>query len=294
MKILRPPRINLNNKIGFWKQLGMIIIGTTISLFLTIIAAQYMESRQRAKDRKLSALMVMGNIEDFANGIEQIVEQQQWCDTLCAWLLSVPVEDLEILPDSTLKALMTKALSSSFIVFDKAAENIFSNNIETWKNMGNFQFINSVGDCFSRMHNIEEYWNNRVKEEDKYLEEISSNPDQYPGETMSVKWLLDPGVRQQMEMKHNWCCWLRYQAAYFRYVNKKNMRVIGISQEELGTFMDNFHKEIVIADKAPQDRDFYVLKLNPDNLHTMEVYQKQLDSLKAERLNIDSLENISK
>ena len=38
----------------------MIIIGTTISLVLTIGASVMLELRERANDRRLSALMVMG------------------------------------------------------------------------------------------------------------------------------------------------------------------------------------------------------------------------------------------
>lgn len=49
----------------------MIIIGTTISLVLTISASVALELNERANDRRLSALMVMGTIEDFANGIEE-------------------------------------------------------------------------------------------------------------------------------------------------------------------------------------------------------------------------------
>ena len=77
MKIELPQSIELKKHAGFWKQIGMIIIGTTISLVLTIGASMALELRERANDRRLSALMVMGTIEDFANGIDEIVVQQQ-------------------------------------------------------------------------------------------------------------------------------------------------------------------------------------------------------------------------
>ena len=86
MKIELPQSIELKKHAGFWKQIGMIIIGTTISLVLTIGASMALELRERANDRRLSALMVMGTIEDFANGIDEIVVQQQHCDSICAWL----------------------------------------------------------------------------------------------------------------------------------------------------------------------------------------------------------------
>lgn len=281
MKIELPQNIELKKHTSFWKQIGMIIIGTTISLVLTIGTSMMLELRERANDRRLSALMVMGNIEDFANGIEQIVEQQRHSDSICAWLLSVPVDELELMPSETLQNLVIDAVSNYFVTFDKAAENIFSNNLETWKNLGNFQFINSVGDCFTRMHNIEEYWNNNVKEEEKKLDEISENPDQYPGKYICTKWLRNANVRQSMAMKHNWTCWLSYQAAHIRYTNKQNMSVMGITEKELKEFMEEYHKEIVIEEQAPVSDDFYTPMLKPESLNTLEVYQKQLDSVKA-------------
>ena len=283
MKIELPQSIDLKKHTGFWKQIGMIIIGTTISLVLTIGASMMLELRERAKDRRLSALMVMGTIEDFANGIEEIVEQQRRCDSLCAWLLSVPVDELELMPKETLQNLVFDAVSNSFVSFDKAAENIFSNNLETWKNLGNFQFINNVGDCFTRMHSIEDYWNNRVKEEEKMFDDISGNPEQYPGKYICTKWLRNPNVRQTMVMKHNWICWLQYQAEYMRYTNKQNMSVIGISEKELKEFMEEYHKEIIIEEQAPVSDDFYTPNLKTEDLYTLEVYKKQLDSLKVQQ-----------
>ena len=264
----------------------MIVLSTTISLALTLGVLQLLDKQSKKNDRRLSALMVMGNIEDFTRGIDAIVTRQQHCDSLCTWLLSIPEDELVLIPEKTLMALMSEALSGSMVVFDKAAENIFSNNIETWKNMGNFQFINNAGDCFSRMHNIEDYWNNRLNEEDRHIDEISKNPEQYPGENIPVKWLRDPGVRQQMGMKHNWNCWLRYQAEYLRYMNKKNMNVIGISQEELKEFMDDIHKEIIIKDPMPNGDDFYTPALKPENLQSLAPYQQLLDSLRADSLKV--------
>ena len=47
----------------FTSQMWTIILGTTISLIVTIVAAQILERNRRAKDRRLSAMMVMSNIE---------------------------------------------------------------------------------------------------------------------------------------------------------------------------------------------------------------------------------------
>ena len=95
LKIIRPPKIKVDGKgKSFWSQIGMIIIGTTISLVFTIVAAQLLESHQRAKDRRLSALMVMASIENFANDQLDGIERLEQADSVCTWLLSMPVDEL--------------------------------------------------------------------------------------------------------------------------------------------------------------------------------------------------------
>ncbi len=149
--------------------------------------------------------------------------------------------------------------------------------------MRNFQFINNVGNCFSRMHNVEDLWNSRILEEEKYTNEISQNPDSYPGKYVCTKWLRDPRVRSIMEKNHNYTCWMSYQADYLRYLNKMNMEVIGIKEEKLKAFMDDFHKEILIEEKAPNEDDYYTPKLKPKNLGTLAPYQRQLDSIHSSK-----------
>ena len=55
---------------NFLSQMWTIILGTTISLIVTIVAAQILERNHRAKDRRLSAMMVMSNIESYAQILE--------------------------------------------------------------------------------------------------------------------------------------------------------------------------------------------------------------------------------
>ena len=132
LKIIRPPKIKVDGKgKGFWSQIGMIIIGTTISLVFTIVAAQLLESHQRAKDRRLSALMVMASIENFANDQLDGIERLEQADSVCTWLLSMPVDELELLPENELSMLMRTASFNFQIVYDRAAESIFSSTLET-------------------------------------------------------------------------------------------------------------------------------------------------------------------
>ena len=53
--IINPTQVDATPKRdGFWKQFGVLILGTTVSIILTLGTAQLVEKRQRAKDRSIS------------------------------------------------------------------------------------------------------------------------------------------------------------------------------------------------------------------------------------------------
>ncbi|MBO4751602.1 MAG: hypothetical protein J5526_02495, partial [Bacteroidales bacterium] len=139
--IINPPEVDITPKRGgFWKQLGMLVLGTTVSLVLTFGTAQLIEKGQRAKDRRLTALMVMSNIEAFAQQLDSIYTQMDKADSASTWLLTRPEEKLALMPGDQLVAIINTAYVQDLITYDKSTENIFSNNIDTWKNLGNFHF----------------------------------------------------------------------------------------------------------------------------------------------------------
>ncbi len=128
-------------RLNFLNQIGAIVLGTTISLIVTIVAAQILERNHRAKDRRLSALMVMSNIESYARILESAHDYMGRADTVSAWLLNLPLNKVDSLDQDSLLSLMDELLYIPLIIYDKTTEGIFSDDIETWKNMGNFLFI---------------------------------------------------------------------------------------------------------------------------------------------------------
>ena len=271
----KPPRINLSGKGGFWKQIGMIIIGTTISLIFTIFAARMTDDIQRKKDRKLSALMVMSNIEAFARIVDSYEKYLASTDSITTWLLSQPIEDLERLPENELNALIDRANTFPFLTYDKSAENIFSNNIETWKNMGNVEFIYSVGQCFSAMNSIEQYWNKRINEVNEAVLLIKDHPNDYEGSNVPIKVLNNNKVRRMMKGTHFMRAWFAQGAATMRYNNRKNMKTIGISEQDVMDFTSRMELVFEDAEDAPEFGDFISPPLNPDSLSSL----SELDSL---------------
>lgn len=267
--IVTPPEIEpIGKRGGFWKQFGMLVFGTTVSLVLTFGTAQLIEIKQRAKDRRLTALMVMSNIEAFAQQLDTAWIQAAQADTATAWLLNIPKDSLDEMSQDELLPIISKAMNINYINYDKSIENIFSNSIETWKNMGNFQFIDMVGTSFSLMHICEEKWNNYQEDLSNTFTEIASHPDQYPGETRAAKIARDPGMRQKLLMIHSLRKWARYNAECLRYYNLKNMKAIDITEQELLKFMKKRQQEITIDQTEPNYEDVNIPKINPDSLTT--------------------------
>lgn len=253
---------------GFWKQLGMLVLGTTVSLVLTFGTAQLIEKQQRAKDRRLTALMVMSNIEAFAQQLDTLWVLAAHADTATAWLLNIPKDTLDVMDQDELLPIIAKAKSINYLNYDKSTENIFSNSIETWKNMGNFQFIDLVGKSFSLMHLCEEKWNKYQEDLSNTFNEIAAHPDQYPGETRAAKIARDPGMRQKLLMIHSLRTWACFNAECLRYYNRLCLKAVDITEQELMEFMEKRKQEITINQPEPKYEDVNIPKINPDSLTT--------------------------
>ena len=141
------------------REIVMIVIGTFISLILTQIFADIIDGIQRAQNRRMSAMMVLSNVESFARMLEQHSDAMARNDTVGRWLLAQPLECLDTMPAEELDKLANEALRLRFVSRDHTAENIFESSIDTWDNMGNVKFIDMIGQCFSQMNSVEEIWN---------------------------------------------------------------------------------------------------------------------------------------
>lgn len=279
LNIIRPPKVSADARKDFWKQIGMIVLGATISLMLTIVAAQMLEKMQRAKDRKLSAMMVLSNIEMFSRALDEHAEVMASVDSVATWLLSKPIEELELLPEDELNDLIDRATGTFFITYDKTTEQIFSKNIETWKNMGNVRFIDMVGQCFSAMKQIEEYWNNRMTDANAALLEIKSHPDNYEGSSIPIKVISNDEIRRTLKSHHYMKAWLGYTSATMRYYNRQNMKAIGISAKKVMEYTDKRDLKPDSEEAVPNQQDFSTEPLAPENLTTFAPIDAQLDSL---------------
>lgn len=276
---VRMPRSARNWAYGStWRELLLTIVGTTISIVLTFGTAGLLDRCQRIEDRKMSAMMVMSNIEKFSRTAKEMSQKIARCDSIGAWMLSLPKDSLDLIPPEEVQNLLLEVMTLvDPLTHDKTAENIFSNSIETWKNMGNFQFIDNVGKCFSEMNANEANWNQWVNEYEATISDVVSQMK--PGEHSFTKLLNDNSFRQKLVDFHVRKAWLEYVAANIRYLNSMNSQLIGIDEDEVMAFTDERSRDIKVGMKEPKQADFRTDTLTRKKLTTMRPVIQHFDSI---------------
>lgn len=260
-----------NKKTNLWKNLLFTFLGTTLSILLTFGSGMLMEQNKQKEERHLTALMVMGNIEKFASTMENFSEKMFVRDTFATYLLSIPMDSLD---DPQCEFLLDKFLDlgNPLIKHDRSVEKVFSNSIETWKNMGNFQFIEGVGKLFSQMDYFEETHNGLFDEMQEEIAAVKKNPDAYPGKTKTAKLLYDPSFRRILGCFHNLAIQERYWAYHMRYLNRYQMKLMEVSEEEVMEFAhkDDENVEAIVGESKKHIKEFVTPDLNIDSLPAME------------------------
>ena len=261
-----------------WKELLLTIIGTTISIILTFGTAACLDRCERVDDRKMSALMVMSNIESFSRNVDLMAQDIARCDSIGTWLLSLPQDRLNNISPEEASDIINEVIGSiNFLSHDKTAESIFSNNIETWKNMDNFQFIDNVGKCFAKMNSDENNWNEWVTEFESAITRVIEQMQ--PNERTLAKLLSDNTVRQKIESFHVRKNWLDYISAYHRYLNSQNMVIIGVTKQEVMAFTDERGRSINTPEEEPIQSSFRTKQLSVDSLTTLAPLIQHIDSI---------------
>jgi hypothetical protein len=247
---------------NWWKDFVVAILATTVSIVLTFGTSKLIERNNQKKERRLTALMVMSSIESFARNLDESAAVWDRMDSVAVWLLRMPIEEVERLGEEPFIDAINEVFQAPVIRHDQTAETIFSSNIDTWKNMGNFQFVDNVGACFSQMNWIEEKINEEAVEYSDNQLRILNNFSAYPGKTFTEKLLRDEVSRKQLQMPNSYKAWLAYCSDTLRRMNRKNMKLIGISEEEVLAFTDARAELTIEEDQAPDYSEF--MKPHPD------------------------------
>ena len=263
-----------NGRNDFWKSLLRTVLGISISITLTFGTNALLIHLRAVKDRKITAMMVVGNIETFANHLDQCADHMGWNDTLAAYLLAIPIDSLDFVDQNQLLFGINNVTAYYTLNHDKSAENIFSNSIDIWKNIGNFEFIENTGQCFSDIDNIKEIYDNFLSSTDRIRSRLIQNLEACPGKTLGSKALHDKEYRNHLAQIHSQAEYYHYLASYIRWKNAKNKQLMDITEEELKHFIEERDKKQISIGNAPEQESFRTPVINSDSLPAIQDWLK--------------------
>ena len=251
---------------GFWKGLIRTVLGITISIILTFGTNALIQRHRTAKDRKMTAMMVMGNIASYADRLERCAVHMGWNDTLATYLLAIPDDEIDLINMDSLAYYINNVTAYYTLSYDQSAERIFSNSIDTWKNLGNSEFVENVGQCFSDINSIQEIYNEFCKIPEHIRQSIIQTPEAYQGKNLLYKALHSKEYRDHLVHIHSQAEYYHYLAAYLHWKNAINMELMGIDEVQLNRFIEERKKQEGTKTPAPNQDAFHTPRINPDAL----------------------------
>ena len=225
----------------FWKQTLSCTLGTVIGIILTFGTSAWIEYREKQETERTAALMVIHNLESFVQDLDLMVKELQTIDEVNTKVLAAK-DHLDTVSEDTLSMFVTGILSHNFNTIDETAETIFSSNIETWKSIGNSEFIELAGNCFSAKRLMVKFQERLEAEKDElsdmFLEKVtySDHPTESLQETVAT---ILRSSRCRRHIKKQGDFYLRGMEQGVKVLSEKTnqcKRLMNVTDEELKKF----------------------------------------------------------
>ena len=225
----------------FWKQTLSCTLGTVIGIILTFGTSAWIEYREKQETERTAALMVIHNLDSFVQDLALMVKELQTIDEVNTKVLAAK-DHLDTVSEDTLSLFVTGILSHNFNTIDETAETIFSSNIETWKSIGNSEFIELAGNCFSAKRLMVKFQERLEAEKDElsdmFLEKVtySDHPTESLQETVAT---ILRSSRCRRHIKKQGDFYLRGMEQGVKVLSEKTdqcKRLMNVTDEELKQF----------------------------------------------------------
>ena len=136
---------NLSGK-GWFKELLMTTLATTISIVLTFGTAQYIEDRQTEQARRMMAMTIIDDIDQSLEVIKKRKDAEEKGHEASCYLIE-NMDRLESIGEDMLQLFInyvTYASSDPDMEFKTMNENIFNSSQDTWRKLNDRKFLNNV------------------------------------------------------------------------------------------------------------------------------------------------------
>ena len=228
------------------KELGLTIIGTTLSIILTFGTAQYFEHKQKVANGRLMAMMVIHDMDNTVETLTMLGNEHVKIAKMAQYLMdnqerleSVYIDSLE----KVLNALVAADNSPQQYRLDESAEKVFLSSQDSWKSIDNATFIDEVQKFYVSRHALYDHINSSSRWKKPVTE------DEYNAEFMkhmlvnaSVplrKFLGEDGVKFYINMADYRQQELNLAANRFKQISDRCKFAMDITDEELAAYIEN-------------------------------------------------------
>lgn len=158
------------------KELLLTVLGTSISIILTFGTSSWIEKRQREKNRMQTAMMVINDIYLFKYELQMYYDKYfiPWKNTI-EELRTMPRDSILRFTDEERERYWDALAAPMSMTRDKTAENIFSSDISTWRDVGNYRFIRIVGHAYSSIAEMEKNIQKKMDERGNNTKNFQTN-----------------------------------------------------------------------------------------------------------------------
>ncbi len=244
-----------------WQQFFITVIGTAIGVALTFVVSGILERRNKAQAQRLTAIMVIHDIDNSVKIIKDMKEEEERNGELLRFALKQR-EHLEGIPFDTLTSFLgILADSRSDFSFDTSKEKIFNSDLDTWQNLGNMAFLDNVQSFYHNRQGVQDgvnqstMWERPIPNEE-YMQFIMG--DDWVTEEEYVA-ALQPFLKEKLH-ENRVVYYINTSSARLNYMtqvidywtglNNENKFLMGITDRELEDYVNNINKKGVSLNRS--------------------------------------------
>ena len=232
----------------FWLNTLSNTLGTITGIIVTFGTTAWLQQREQQTMERTSALMVIHNLDNFCDRLATEIEDMEAEDSLNTRVCQLYPDSLNLIANDTLQLFVDNLLSRSFVVNDQTADNIFSTNISTWKDITNSRFVEQGGKCFSLKRKMTELRAELDDDRRRVYDTVTTTillPDGQQTASKTVALVLrTPTLRSFIQKLHEYYLGgMQTGLIALRALNAKNKQLMSVTDEELQQFGDNQERQ---------------------------------------------------
>ncbi len=244
-----------------WPQFFISVLGTAIGVALTFIVSGMLERRSKEQAQRLTAIMVIHDIDNSINILKDLKEQEERNGEFLRSAMRKR-DQLEGMPyDTPEHVLVLLADAELDFRFDSSKEKIFNSDLDTWQNLGNMAFLDNVQAFY---HNRQEFqdgmnhsttWKKPIPDEE-YMQVIMETgwvtQEAYSAALRPFlkEKLRDNRVVYYINTSEHRVRYLTQLIDYWTALNNENKFLMGITDRELEDYINSINKKGIPMTRA--------------------------------------------